>query len=283
MKKKAAEREPEFFASGTNIPTVNYNVYYMKPLEKLGYFLLAFVVGAAVGWLFYGGIGKDAYGQPTTTTRVLDIVIPCIVGFIAGKLFIPIRTQSIIDKRRSKLKHQFRDMLDSLTVAVGAGENISNAFVTAKNELSMQYDGNAYILKELEVIITDMNNAINVEDILMDFGNRSGIDDIKSFASVFAVSYRKGGNMKDIIRNTHNILSDKMEIGEDIETLVTSNKMEQNIMIVMPVMLIGMIKFASPDFAANFVSSTGLASTTIALVLFVAAYFIGKKVLSIKI
>ena len=104
-----------------------------------------------------------------------------------------------------------------------------------------------------------------------------------SFANVFKISYRKGGNIKDIIRNTHEILSDKMEIAEDIETLVTSNKMEQNIMILMPIALIGVIKMMSPDFAANFVTPTGIISTTISIVIFVVAYYIGKSVLNIKI
>lgn len=74
-----------------------------------------------------------------------------------------------------------------------------------------------------------------------------------------------------------------MEIHEDIETVVTSNKTEQNIMIAMPICIIGMIKFMSPEFAANFASTAGIVSTTIGVVLFVAAYKIGKTVLDIKV
>jgi tight adherence protein B len=74
-----------------------------------------------------------------------------------------------------------------------------------------------------------------------------------------------------------------MEIREDIETVVTANKNEQNIMMVMPIALIGMIKMMSPDFAANFVSLTGIIATTVAVALFVVAHFVGKAVLDIKI
>ena len=48
------------------------------------------------------------------------------------------------------------------------------------------------------------------------------------------------------------ILNDKMEIREEIETVVTANKTEQNLMIVMPIILIAAIKGMSPEFAANF-------------------------------
>jgi tight adherence protein B len=45
-----------------------------------------------------------------------------------------------------------------------------------------------------------------------------------------------------------------MLISEDIETKVAANKMEQNIMIIMPIGLVGVIKFMSPEFADNFTS-----------------------------
>lgn len=282
MKKKDVVQEPEYFMSATNMPTLNYRVYNMKPVEKILTFLIAFVAGAFVGYLFYGGIGKDEFGQPTTLTWILNILIPVIVGTVAGRLFVPMRVKSIIAKRRNELNHQFRDMLEALTTSLGAGKNVNDSFFAVYEDMKVQYDSDAYILKELEVIISGIHNNVAIEDVLQDFGNRSDIDDVKSFANVFKISYRKGGNIKDIIRNTHSILSDKMEIAEDIETLVTSNKMEQNIMIIMPIALIGVIKMMSPEFAANFVTPTGIISTTVSIVIFVVAYFIGKAVLDIK-
>ena len=280
--KKEKNLEPEYFMSKTNIPTLNYKVYRLKLKEKILYFLVAFAVGAAVGYLFYGGIGKNEFGEPTDTTRTLNIMIPSIVGIIAGYLYVPMRTKTIIAKRHTELGRQFRDMLDALTTSLGAGKNVNDSFVAVYEDLKVQYDEDAYILRELEIIISGIQNNIAIEDVLEDFGKRSDNQDILSFANVFKISYRKGGNIKDIIRNTHEILSDKMEIGEDIETIVTSNRTEQNIMVIMPIALIGIIKMMSPEFAENFVTKAGLISTTISIAIFVVAYFIGKAVLNIK-
>ena len=255
----------------------------MKKVEKVLYFLLAFAVGAAVGYLFYGGIGKNEFGQPTTLTWILNITIPTIVGLVAGRMFVPIRRDAIIAKRKKELGHQFRDMLDSLTTSLGTGKNVTDSFISVYDDLRIQYDSDAFIIKELEVIISGIQNNIALEDLLEDFGKRSDNDDILSFATVFKISYRKGGNIKDVIRNTHSILSEKMEISEDIETLVTANKTEQNIMIAMPILLIGIIKMMSPEFAANFTTPSGIISTTLAIIVFVVAYFIGKAVLNISI
>ena len=124
FKKEQKELEPQYYVSATNIPTYNYKVYYMKPLEKILYFLLAFIVGAAVGYLFYGGLAKDEFGDPTTTTWILNIVISSIVGMVAGFFFLPIRTKQIITKKRNNLKLQFRELLDALSTSIGSGKNI---------------------------------------------------------------------------------------------------------------------------------------------------------------
>lgn len=281
--KKEKVLEPQYYTSATNIPTYNYKVYYMSLIEKVLYFILAFVCGAAVGYLFYGGIGKDEFGNPTTLTWILDISIPVVIGIAAGIAFLPIRTQQIIDKKRGKLNAQFRDMLEALTTSLGAGKTVVDSFRAVYEDLKIQYDESADILRELEIILSGMDNNVAIEDLLQDFGTRSGIEDIYSFANVFKICYRKGGNIKDTIRNTHTILSDKMEITEDIETIVTANKNEQNIMMVMPIGLVGMIKMMSADFAANFVTPAGIIATTIGVALFVASYYVGKIVLDIKV
>ena len=281
--KEKKEIEPQYYMSATNIPTYNYNVYHMSKLEKIIYFLIAFVAGAALGYLFYGGIGKDEFDQATTTTYILDVGISVIVGITAGVLFVPTRVEAIITKKKTELNKQFRDMLEGLTTSLNAGKNVNDSFYAVYEDLKVQYDEDAFILKELELVISGINNNIPIETVLEDFGRRSGNDDIKSFANVFNISYRKGGNIKDIIKNTHSILSDKMAINEEIETMVASNKMEQNIMIIMPIALIAIIKMMSPEFSKNFVSPVGIISTTIGLVVFVAAYFIGKAVMKIKV
>lgn len=282
--KEDINKLPEFGVSEvTNMQTMNYKVYHFKAWEKIVYFLLAFLIGAFVGFLFYGNLAKDEYGEPTLMTHILNIAIPTIVGLIAGKLFLPVRQKQIIEKRRRNLRDQFRDMLEGLVTSLGAGNNVPDSFSAVYNDLKIQYDSDAYIIKELEIILEGIRHNVPVENILMDFGVRSGIPDIETFANVFNISYRKGGNIKDVIRNTHNIISEKIEIAEDIETTVTSGKMDQKIMLILPIALISIIKFMSPEFAENFTTPTGVISTTIAIVCFIGAYFLGKTMLDIKV
>lgn len=282
-KKKKEPLEPQFYQSPTGIPTYNYNVYYMSKKEKVIYFLIAFIVGAAIGYLFYGGIGKDDLGNATTVTYVLDVIVCTITGVIAGKMFLPIRTKQIIKKKKNDLRLQFRELLDALATSIGSGKNIIDSFKSAYDDLSIIYNEDASIIKELAIILDGNNNNIEIEKSLLDMGIRSGIADIVSFSNVFETCYRKGGDIKDVIKNTQQIINEKMEVQMDIETIVTSSKNEENVMTVLPIGLIALIKMMSPEFSANFVTPVGIISTTIAIAMFIIARKVGQKILDIKI
>ncbi len=283
MKREKKSKPSQYVQSLNNMRVLNYNVYNMGKMEKLLYTLLAFVVGAAVGYLFYGGLGKDDYGNSTQITYICNIAISCLTGFVAVRLFIPVRTRQLCTRRQKELRNQFADMLEALATSLSAGKNVNDSFQGIYGDMKIQYGKNAYIVYEIQVILAGVNNNIPIEDLLMHFGRRSGVKDIENFAQVFSTAFRKGGNLKDIIQNTHEIIHDKMSIEMDIESVVASNKMEQNIMIVLPILLVGFIKMTSPEFASNFASGSGIAATTIAIGCFVAAYFIGQKILDIKL
>ena len=282
-KKKNTQNEPVYEVSGTNRKMINYKVYKMSANEKLLYFIMAFIIGAAVAYLFYGGIGKDDYGNPTMLTYILDIVIMATVGFITSKLFMPIRKDQIIDARKKILRKQFIDLLDSLATSISSGKNVPNAFVTAREDLLVQYQPDAYIVQEVDNIISGIQNNLDVGAMLLNFGERSGIQDIRTFGRVFETAYSKGANLKDVVRNSHLILSNKCEIEVEIETKVASSKNEQMIMIIMPIILVAMLKMSGGDFSQNFTTPMGILCTTIAIGAFIGAYFLGRKILKIEV
>lgn len=282
-KKHKEQKEPQYLVSLTNTECLNYKVFYLSRMQEILFRLIGFVAGALIFILLYGGIGKDIDGNSTKLTYILNIVFFLAGGIVGVKVFMPIIKDILFDNRKKDLRKQFRDLLDSLNASIGAGKNVPDSFSSAMMDLKIQYDANAFIIKELEIIISGLNNNISIEALLKDFGERSGIDDILSFARVFEISYRRGANMKDIIAKTHKIISDKMETEEEIQTVISSSKMESYIMLVMPVLMILLIKTMSPDIAANFTTPVGLISTTIAVVMFIISYFMARKMMDIKL
>lgn len=282
-KKNKAEPEPEYLLSAINTSVRNYGVCNLSKKEAIICFVIAFAVGALVGYVFYGGIGENPLSGPTMVTYICNITISSLVGFFFGKAFLPIRRDMILKSRKNQLRTQFISLLDSLSTSIAAGKNVPQAFESSREDLAVQFSEDSFIIEELDVIIEGIRNGVPIEDMLGDFGRRSKIKDIENFGKVFETSYRMGANMKDVIRNTHDILCKKILIEAEIETKITSGRNELYIMLVMPVALVGMMKFSDGDFAANFVTPTGLVSTTIAVGLFVAAFFVGRAVMKIEV
>ena len=281
MAKKKKNVEQAFINSPLNNPMPNYAVYVMSKAEKTIVNLIAFVAGGFAALIFYGNLFM-VDGFPTVATYISNVVVFCILGILATKFITPMYKARCLEKRRSTLKRQFRDMLESLTASFSSGSNVQYAFEAAYEDLKMQYGEKDYIVLEMEEIINGMRQNIGVEVMLANFGLRSGNEDVMSFADVFEVCYRKGGNMNSVIHRTHSVISDKMAVADEIETKLTSNKMQHNVMSIMPIVVVAMLKFTNASFAANFATLTGVLVNTVAIGIFVGAYIYGNKIVDVK-
>lgn len=281
MSKKNQQVEPQYITSVLNNQMLNYKVYYMSFREKLTYFLLTFVAGGVVGLIFYGGLFKSE-GEATTATAISNLVVFCLIGLIAAKFFVPAIRTNLKNKRDKKLRKQFMNLLENLSVSLAAGNTLNDSFVNSKTDMLNQYSERDMIIIELSEIISGMENGHTIEEMMTAFGQRAENEDIENFSNIISNCYRMGGNFKDVIRKTRDIISDKIAIEEEIETKLASNKLQHNAMCLMPIALVGMLKLSSASFAANLSSFLGVIITTIAIAIFVASYFWGQKIIDIE-
>lgn len=273
--------EPQFYISKINTQVMNYRVYVMRPKEKILYSALLFLVGGIIGLIFYGGLFKKD-GETTILTLISDIVVFTLIGLFACKNFLPVITESLQKKRTDKLKKQFCDFASALTNALSSGMNMTDSLVAVYSDLKNQFSDDSYIVQEVGEMINGVNNNIPIETMLEDFGVRSGISDITNFATVFSTCYRTGGNIKSIVRRTTEIISEKIMISSEIETAITSNKMQMKIMNVLPIVIVLMMRVLSSDFAKSFSSIVGVIGLTVSAGLTIAAYKLGNKIMDIK-
>lgn len=255
------EKRSELF--GAYGKSTDYLFYHMSFIEKVIGYLSGLIAGTVCMYIMF------------------DIpLFAVITGIGIGFAGIKIYHSMLIKKRNKILRMQFKDMLESLSVSLGAGRNITDAMADARKDMANQYGEAAYITNELDTIINGIRNGILIEDLLTDFGIRSGNEDIISFGDVFNVANRQGGNLKQIIYETKSIISQKIDIEMEIETVISGNKNELNIMMVMPLVIV----MATKSFINNGeFSLTNFAVKIVALVMFVLAYIIGVKIMEVKV
>ena len=265
--KKVKLQEYQYVNSLINNAVMDYRVYVMNPMEKIIVSIALIIIGGLVGLVFYGGLFKSD-GEATLATYISNLIFFMIVGLYARKMFLPIYKNSRLKKRQDKLRKQFRDMMESLSASLSSGSNVLNAFNSALIDLKMQYTESDYIIIELQEIIDCMGSNVNAEEAMHFFGERSGIEDIQTFADVFEICYRRGGDMKRIVRRTYDVISDKMAINDEIETKLTSNKMQHNAMSVMPIAVVALLRVTNASFAESFATVQGVLVNTVAIVIF---------------
>ena len=280
-KKQKAPPQPATLLNPLKNPMPNYRTYQMSAGERLIAALGAFLAGGVCSQVFYGGLFLSD-GEATLLTYISAVVFIVGVGLAAVKLFLPMRQAQLRKKRQKALGIQFRDMLESITASLAAGDTVHQSFEGAYRDICLQYGEGSDLALELQQLLLAPQSGLRLEEVLQDFAQRSGLEDIESFSNVFSVCYATGGNMKDVMRRTHDIITDKMAISAEIETKLTSNRLELNIITVAPIFLMLLLRFTNQSFAEKFATPGGVVCVTIAIAIFVAAFRMGRKIIDIK-
>lgn len=275
------EKEKQYSKSLLNTPMLNYRIYVMGVFEIIGVNLISFIIGGLVGFVFYGDLFQ-VDGEATKATHICNVVVFVIVGLAAIHFLVPMYKTMRLERRKDVLKNQFRDFLESLSASFLSGSNEQGAFESALQDMKMQYSPNDYIVLELQEIVNGIYQNIDLSVMLKDFGERSGNEDIVSFADVFVICSQNGGTMNTIIHRTHSIISEKIQIADEIKTKLTSNKLQLNVMSLMPIAIVIMLRYTDEMFASNFATPMGVLINTIAIGIFVGAYLYGQKIVDIK-
>lgn len=245
----------------------DYNYYYMSAKERIFYTGIAAATLFIIGIVFYR-----------------DFLIASLI--CPPALFYPkFKTGEIIKKRKEELNIQFKDMLYSLSSSLSAGRSVELAFRDVTEDLSVLYpDPSSDILAEVALIAVKLGMNEPVESAVSDFARRAHIDDIDNFADVFNTCKRAGGNIVEIIRNTSNIINDKIEIRNEINVMLAERRFEHRILSLLPLGMVILLSLSANDYIKPiFHTVAGKIAVSISLILFAAAYFISKRIMDIKV
>ena len=244
--------------------------YTQSPFGAADYFLkflIGFLAGAAVLFIFY---------------KVIPLALTG--GVVFGVVYIFTSAREAVKKRTTRLRVQFFDLLEAVSVSMRAGNPLVKALQSAREDLILVYPEDCDIIVELDIIVGRFNNAVPMSEAFSDMAERSGLDDIASFASIYATIEGKSGREDEIVRETQQIIADKMEIEMEIDTLLTAAKAELNIMLFMPLVILGVIGYAGAGFMdAIYTTGAGRVVSTGGLVVFLLSYVMAKKFSNVKL
>jgi len=245
----------------------NYKQSQSVIIDHLVAFAIGFVAGFVVMFIFYN-----------------LIVLSLIGGVMLGTVNIFTSMHASVKNRLLKLRVQFFDLLEAMSVAMRAGNPMLLSLQSAREDLTLIYPENSDIITELDIAVGKFNNAVPLSESFSDLARRSGLEDIAGFATIYATIEGKSGRADEIIRETQQIIADKMEIEMEIDTLMTAAKSEVNIMLLMPLVILGIIGYAGAGFMdAIYTTGVGRIVSTGGLIVFILSFIMAKKFSNVKL
>lgn len=246
-------------------------VYYICNMKKSAHILvyvIASILASVVVYLFY---------------HIIPIAV--VGGFIIGIFLEKLYADSTIKKRQKQLRLQFRDFLESMAVAARAGNVEVKAIKSAAQDLRLSYSEQSDIVREIDNIIVQYEGGgIAIKDLFQDFADRSHLPDVQSFATIYSVIEGKSDRFGDIVVQTHEIIGQKIEVEQEIETGITSAKSETYMMLVMPIVIVvAMSAMGGGLMDALFTTMVGHLVATVAIILFVLSFVMAIKFTDINV
>ena len=198
---------------------------------------------------------------------------------IIGIIFYREEKREVCRRENEKFRQQFKELLYLAAAGQKAGYSVENAFMGSYEDLKNLYGEKSEVCLLLKKMSVGLENHIPMAELWKKAGKEYEVVEITEFAKVFEIAKESGGNMTEILENTAEVIGNKAETKQEIDTLLSARRLEQRIMNAMPIVLMLYVELTSPGyFSKMYHSGAGIGIMTAALAIYLLAYFWGKRI-----
>ena len=186
--------------------------------------------------------------------------------------------------REQRMQIQFQAAIRAISGALTAGYSLESAWRYAMEELERLYGTTGEIYREFYQMNQKIRMNEPVEQLLCEFAERSGNEDICRFSDILLYVKRSGGNLTEIIRKTGSRMQEKYEIMREIETGVAAKRAEQKMMMLLLPGILFFVTLSSPEYSSHlYRNPPGVVVMSICLLGYVGAFLWSEKIMDIPV
>lgn len=235
--------------------------------EKITRILLIISFGVGLGVFLICGI---------FSYWALGIILGIILGILGWKIPRPL-VDFLVDLRIRKYRDQLVDGLTLLANGLRAGLSLPQALALVVGELPNP------ISQEFNLILQQNRIGVPLEECFEALGQRLPSEDNDMFVTSVNILRETGGNLAETFETIVDVIRARVRVQQKIDTIISRNMIQANILAVMPVVIFGMSYGADPVTGrAVFHSVIGVGLLMLALVVDIIGYFVIRKVVDIK-
>lgn len=189
-----------------------------------------------------------------------------------------------IRKKEDKFLEQFREGILAVASALSTGYSVENAIREAWKDMQPMYRKRERILEEFGKMVHQLDVNMTAEEVMRQFAGRVKTEEVDNFVIVFVAAKRMGGDSIAIIRNAAKTISDKIEVEKEIRTMLAAKNFEFKIMCGIPFLIIFYMRISFPEFMeVLYRNLPGAVFMTICLGMYLAACYMGRKIIRIEV
>ena len=214
----------------------NYTEYQLKGRELTNYYIVSACILFAVGFLFY----KSVF-----LSLLCCLLAPLLKGF-----YIKYRTE----KLQREIADGFKDALYSIASSVACGRQMPMAL---KDACANAANGSITEIEFAHILDVYENSHGDIAELLGDYAQRSGSDEIRQFAASYRICLQSGGNLEEVCMKAANLIIDKLEYKEEVQSLIAQKRLEIGILSAMPPVILLFLNIVSSDYISPLYSCMG--------------------------
>ena len=237
----------------------------LNMMEKLRFVLMDISIIGIVSYLFYESL------------IAFFFLLPSIIVIYKSQ------NKKFIKKKQELLRAEFKDFCIVLSNNLKVGYSFENALKNSINESKELCKDNSKLLRELMIVINKVQINVPVEVAFMEFAKKTNIEEIVIFAEILSITKRSSGNVVEVIKNTLESITMKIELKREIGVIFASKKFEQKIMNIIPFVIICYVKLTSPGMMDVMYSTLlGRILMTVCLLIFIIALLLSEKIMDME-
>ena len=206
-------------------------------------------------------------------------------------LLLPVvlRSYSNMLKREKKRKQwrlniQFQDALSGMTAALSAGYSVENSISETLVSLGCIYKENEMIVRQYVEMAQKIKLNTTIEEVFFDFARKSKIDDVQNFAWILYTAKRTGGDLVKITKRTNSMISERIEVNREIQTMISGKQLEAKVMNIVPLGIIIYLKLGCAGILDPLYHNVaGAFVMTVVLVIYLITYEVSQRIAGIEV
>lgn len=208
----------------------------------------------------------------------------CVFGILGVPFYILYKIKKRKKERQMTLWREFKDATAMMYSSTAAGGTLEKALKDTRHDMKHSDTNYQVLIPEFDRMCLQLEQNQSLDAVLTSFAERSKDEDIAYFVRILIVARKSGGSLADIIRHTADTMNLRMEMNEEIETLLAGKRGEWKVMLVVPPGILLYMNICSAEYMnILYTNPMGRVLMTFALVIYGAAILIGNKILNIRV